>query len=139
MKWQYVVQDRGACLIHAAIWQCSARTGLRDWAQRLPSSDMIPKPCITARGSHARAGGLLALPLTWRGPFLVESAMMLPLLGLCTMLPAKAPAPLSPDAGSEPDAGESCKPGRKHRLCSGLTCAGCTCVGLCLVGYLSPW
>ena len=32
-------------------------------------------------------GGLLAQPLTWRGPFMVESGAMLPMLILCALLP----------------------------------------------------
>ena len=41
-------------------------------------------------------GGLLAGPLTWRGPFMVESGAMLPMLILCALLPdrlSSAPKP----------------------------------------------
>ena len=45
-------------------------------------------------------GGLLALPLGWRGPLLVEAALMVPLLGVCLLLPAGKPAAIElPSAG----------------------------------------
>ena len=44
-------------------------------------------------------GGLVAVPLSWRGPLIIEALLMLPLLGLCLLLPGKPTDIKLPPAG----------------------------------------
>ena len=73
-------------------------------------------------------GGLLAGPLTWRGLFMLEAGAMLPLLGLCAVLPDQLSSAPKPGEAPVLSIGHSCTQDTQSDLASGPDAAHAMCV-----------